>query len=111
MKQHYPKFILPWEFASGRSFHDLGLIPVIILRDDPRPVAEQLNDRYSHGGGWRPMARWKLNIDTREAQYPGDPRFQAIAWARLREERLMFFPYSWMAIIQPDDSFEMGRLD
>lgn len=104
--------ILTWELARvPYALETLGLIPTFLSADDPRPAAEQINENYAHGGGWRPLRRWKLNVDTREAQFPGDPRIEAIAWTRLRDEHIFVFPHAWVAIVQADGSFEMGRID
>ena len=56
----------------------LGFLPDILLASDRRSVKEQLEDRYAHGGGWRPMRtpKWKFNHDTLVIRFPGDPPFK-----------------------------------
>lgn len=102
---------LTWHLEPGTPAEALGLLPLFIFPGDPRPAAEQLQERYAHGGGWSPLQGWRLNRETREAQYPGDTRLCAIAWARLRSEELLFFPYAWLAIVQPDGAFAISRID
>jgi len=89
----------------------IGLLPEIFLDGDPRPAAEQAADRYAHGGGWRPQDGWELHPDG-VAVYPGDPPQNALAMATLHDnEVLLVFPHSYVAIVQPDGSFEMARMD
>lgn len=89
----------------------LGLIPEMLSESDPRPAREQLNTGYSHGGGWHPFNGFKLNTTTLELYYPGDPPTQPLAYANLRDERIVVYEHSWVAIIQKDNSFEVCRMD
>jgi len=66
---------------------DLGLLPSFLNENDPRPAAEQFNDRYMFGG-WHPMAGFKMN-----------------------DELILVYPGDWVAIVQPDKSFEVCRMD
>lgn len=90
----------------------LGLWPAIFDAADPRPAAEQANDRYSHGGGWSPMRGFKLT-EKRELCYPGDPALEPFAscFLPLTAETLFFYPHAQVAIVQADGSFEAGRMD
>ncbi len=97
----------------------LGLIPDFLDSADPRPAAAQIAENYAFSGGWKPMAVWELTpdnpVDYDETgpaiRYPGDPPLHAIAKARLREERIYVFPHAWVAIVQPDGTFEVSRMD
>lgn len=87
----------------------LGFLPGFLSEEDPRPAREQIDANYSHGGGWRPLAGW-----TREEltiTYDGDPPMVPFAMAFLRDEKLFFYPYSQVMIIQKDGSFEVARID
>lgn len=88
----------------------LGYIPGWLSEADPRPAAEQLNEHYAHGGGWQPFHGFTLG-EGNILQYPGDPPIKPLAFARLRDEAILFYPYSWVAIVQPDLSFEVCRMD
>lgn len=91
----------------------LGILPAFLHASDPRPAREQLHENYAHGGGWRPFEGFTLQ-DTFEGysiSYPGDPAHEETARARLHEELIVVFPYSWVAIIQPSGDFEIARLD
>lgn len=89
----------------------LGMIPSFLLTSDPRPAAEQIDDRYRHGGGWTPVPKFRLAPDTGILSYPGDPPLVPIAMTKLREEVIYFYDHSWLAILQPDGSSEVSRLD
>jgi hypothetical protein len=89
----------------------LGFIPHFLSPNDPRPAAEQINANYQHGGGWRAQPGFKLNPVTRALKYPGDPPLLPLAEAHLRDELILFYEYEYLAIIQPDNTFEVCRLD
>jgi hypothetical protein len=99
-------------------FHDeatpehLGFWPMIFLADDPRPAAEQINDRYAHGGGWNPLKGFTMT-EKMELCFPGDPTLKPFAGCSLplTKETLFFYPYSQVAIVQEDGNFEAGRMD
>ena len=42
---------------------------------------------------------------------PGDPPFRALAYAQLRGERIIMFQSAFVAIVQPDGSYEVSRMD
>ena len=89
----------------------LGYLPTFFSEHDPRPAAVQLDENYKHGGGWNPLPGWKMNPVTRRIQYPGDPSLTPIATTMLHDERLLFYDYAIFCIVQPDGSFECGRVD
>jgi hypothetical protein len=88
-----------------------GYLPYMFSADDPRPAREQINQRYAHGGGWEPQDGFDLDVDTLVARYPGDPPFHAIAFAMLQREMIVLFEHEYLAIVQPDGSFEMARVN
>jgi hypothetical protein len=94
-----------------KSDVNLGFLPGLIDEGDARPVAEQLNDRYRHGGGWQPMPGFKLNPGTLTLKYPEDPPMKPLAMSVLRDETLVFYPYAFLMILQPDGAFEVSRVD
>lgn len=99
---------------------DLGLIPSFFHESDPRPAKEQIADRYSYGGGWTPLDGFVMNEEDHSIQYISksldegeeqDPPLRVLAEAQFRDEKLYFYPHAWLAIVQPDGSFEVSRLD
>ncbi len=92
------------------TLEHLGFIPEMLSEEDPRPVREQLDENYAHGGGWDPFKGFKMREDN-SIKYPGDPAHPPLARARLREETIYFYESAWVAIVQPDGSFEISRMD
>ena len=88
----------------------VGLIPAFLDEKDPRPAAEQFNERYAHGGGWRPQGKFKM-LDDGSLKYPGDPPFPVLAAILFRDENIYIYQYGYVAIRQKDGSFEVCRMD
>ena len=108
----------------------LGLIPHFLWDTDPRPAAEQIDERYAHGGGWRPMHGFLpigvYNFAAGVApklRYPGDPPFHPYAMAtlhswrhdELREEVgaevFVIYEHAICAIFREGELYQVARLD
>ncbi len=108
-----------WFTLNPRAKDALGAIPSFLTLHDPRPAREQFNDAYAHGGGWRPFEGFALenfshrsdNTGKAALLYPGDPPTPEIARCILREETIILFAHSWVAIVQRDGAFEVSRMD
>lgn len=102
-----------WMMENGYRLADLGMLATMLTESDPRPAAEQFNERYNHGGDWQPTTtrRWKLNLEKQSLTYPGDPPLYPIAWGVLRDERIYVFQHSWVCIVQENGNFEVARMD
>jgi hypothetical protein len=101
-----------WVMIDPR-FHPMGLgfLPEILLDDDKRPVKEQLEDRYRHGGGWRPIPGITMGAQ-RVLHFAGDPPYRPAALAKINDEFVIFYPQaSLLAVVQPDNSYEVVRVD
>lgn len=108
------------EFLDSRYTLDhLGFLPEILDSADPRPVAEQLDERYAHGGGYRPSkdTRWKL-IDRADFRlhYPGDPIFKPAAkfiFPKTKEVAFFYPDGSFLLIVQEEGfgSYVITRVD
>ena len=105
--------------------HRMGLIPDILLQNDRKPVAEQLNLRYAHGGGYFPFsnkAEFSLNPNRLR---PGqatltyacadgvleDFREWGRCWFPHSRELAILFDGAIMAIVAEDDSWQLTRVD
>lgn len=88
----------------------LGFIPHFLYESDPRPAAEQFQERYVFGG-WRPFQGFTMAADGSNIVYPGDPPMRLIAETKLREETIRLYECAWVAILQPDGSFEIAHMD
>src|SRR6185436_6514294 len=88
----------------------LGFIPGFLDEDDKRPAKEQFDDRYV--SGWMPTGADKFKLlDGYRLKYPGDPVQQPLALTKLRDEVIVLYEGDFVAIIQPDRSFEVARMD
>jgi hypothetical protein len=92
------------------QFHPemLGIIPTFFNEGDDRPARAQIDSAYI--GGWSPMPGFKM-LPNGNLSYPGDPPVILLAESRLRDEVIRFYDHAWVAVIQPDGSFEVSRLD
>ncbi len=90
----------------------LGFLPEILLPDDPRPVREQLAERYTHGGGYNPFKGFTLDSGTMTLTYPGDPPLRPGALLKIGKEVVFYYPRgSWLLIMQTDKSWVVTRVD
>lgn len=87
----------------------LGFIPEFLSTQDPRPAVEQLDANYSHGGGWHDFEGFKMTETG--IKYPGDPEMKLLAEAKLRDETIRVYECAWVAVVQPDGSFRICRMD
>ena len=107
----YPDVMMTWMLLHPNMTPEhLGLLPGMLDANDQRPAREQLVANYQHGGGWFPMQGHVLGPDN-SLTYPGDPPLAPLAYTRLRDELIVFYDASFVAIIQPDRTFEVCRLD
>ena len=88
----------------------LGFLPDMLSEADPRPAREQFHENYRHGGGWKPFKGHTM-LPNGDLAYPGDPDTKLLYETKLRDETIRFYAYSWVAIIQPDGSHEISRMD
>ena len=105
----YPGSIWELKHPDVTAEH-LGMIPQFLDKDDPRPAREQFDANYRHGGGWCPFAGHKI-LSNGKLKYPEDPPLELLAETQLRDEVIRFYECSWVAIIQPDGSYEIARMD
>lgn len=93
-----------------------GYIPMFLTRDHGT-AKELINDGYV--GGWRPFKGFKLQIERASKTampvfhltYPGDPELRVRAVGKFGDETLVLFESDWLAIIQPNDQWEIARID
>lgn len=103
--------MLDWKLLHPRMTMDhLGFIPHFLNDTNPEPAKEQIDANYKHGGGWHPFKGFKLAPDN-SLTYPGDQALHPLAEARLRDELILFYNGAWVAIVQPDRTFEVARID
>ena len=102
--------MLDWVFLDSRvTIKTLGYIPGWLSEASPLSAEEQIDKGYQYGG-FQPFQGFTLNKDN-SLSYPGDPKLKPLAQARLRDELVVFYQYDWVAVIQPDRSFVVARID
>jgi hypothetical protein len=103
--------MLTWQFLHPEMTPEhLGYLPSFLSEDDPRPAREQFDERYV--SGWNKFMGYRLGLDgDHTLYYPGDPPLQPLAQCQFRDELIVFYQHAWVAIIQPDRSFEVARMD
>lgn len=106
----------------------LGLIPHFLWDTDPRPAIDQINERYAHGGGWKPIGKFlpigAYNFAEGVApklRYPGDPPLHPYAMMTLHGEEANFgespmeviviYESAFVAIFRDGELFSVSRLD
>jgi hypothetical protein len=92
------------------SIEMLGFLPSFISEEDPRPAREQFNTNYGHAGGWSPFQGFTM-LPNGNLKYPEDPETRLLWETKLRDETIRFYEHAWVAIIQPDGSHEICRMD
>lgn len=106
-----PEHLMVWQFLHpDMTIEHLGLLPGMLDPADPDSAKVQFDKSYQHGGGWCHQPGFVLSDDN-TMTYPGDPPFGPLAMTYLRDELIIFYPCSYVAVIQPDRTFEMCRMD
>lgn len=93
-----------------RGEYAMGFIPSWLDDRNSMPAAKQLNAHYQHGGGWQPFNGFTLQPDN-SVTYPDDPSYKPLASIQFRDELVLIYDHAWVAIVQPDRSFEICRMD
>jgi hypothetical protein len=86
----------------------LGFIPDFLSETDPRPAKEQFDSNYI--GGWRNAKGFQLDDDN-ALTAADDPPLEPLAKCYFRDEMILFYRHSWVAIVQRDRTFEVSRMD
>ncbi len=102
-----------WTMLHPRvTLDDLGFLPSFLQDNDPRPVHEQIAERYAHGGGWSPYGKGKWrHLGGHVLKFPGDPELRPLAEAKVHDETVVFYEHAVLAVFQPDGKFEVTRVD
>ena len=108
--------VMVWHLAPGATPEMLGLIPEFISSVDPRPLIEQIDDAYAHGGGWNEFDGFTLdrtsgNVFEWFLTYPGDPPLYPLAACKVRDEVLLFWPFAWVTICTKEGGFNCAKID
>lgn len=100
---------LDWTLNHPKmTVEHLGFIPTFLSLADPRPAKEQFDTGYV--GGWTPFKGFRMSED-RTLTYPGDPPMKPLAETNFRDEKIYVYQSAWVAVVQPDGSHEICRMD
>lgn len=98
--------------GTHSEFDLVGLTPAFLNETSDDDAVTQLNRHYAHGGGWHDFEGFSFKDgDEPQLLYPGDPPMEAVAMWKLRDERIILFDHAWVAVVQPDNSFRVARMD
>jgi hypothetical protein len=113
MPTFYPRAQAAIDRGSHNPFDLVGLTPQFLSEADPADAVTQLHNHYGHGGGWHDFNGFTLiEVDgLPQLTYPSDPPTEAIAYWQLRDEKIILFDHAWMAVVQPDQTFRVARMD
>jgi hypothetical protein len=91
----------------------LGMIPLMLSPHDERPMVEQLNEGYQHGGGWQPFKGFSVNSsgDYYYLTYPNDPPYKERARITMNGETLAVFDSAWVLVIDKEGKNHIARMD
>jgi hypothetical protein len=110
----YPRAARAISSGMREPFDLVGFTPSFLNEASTDDAVTQLDRNYAHGGGWHEFEGFKLvgaDTDAPELHYPGDPPTEAVARWVLRDERIILFDHAWVAVVQPDGSFRVSRMD
>lgn len=103
--------MITWNARHPRFQPDmLGYVLDFLDEDDPRPAQQQFDANYRFGAGWT-TGKFTIAAINDALCYPGDPPQPPLAECQLRHERVLFYPHELIAIVQPDGSFVVQRMD
>lgn len=71
---------------------------------------QAIHRHYGHGGGWQPFHGFVMGPGNALA-YPGDPKLYPVARATFRGQEIYVYEHSWIAVVNPDGSYEVCRVD
>ena len=97
-----------YALTKGHGIDELGFLPDFLNEEDPRSASAQFDANYV--GGWNPFPGFTMTEDG-ALQYPEDPPMVPIGCTTLRNETIFFYPYAFVAVKQPDGTFEVARMD
>lgn len=89
----------------------LGFLPGFLDERDPASAKDQFDKNYQHGGGWQSFDGFVFDPVKHTLKYPGDLPYIPLARMMLRDETIYFYNHAWVAIVQPDGSFDVARMD
>jgi hypothetical protein len=105
-KEYAPEPPLVWS-----NPHVIGYLVNFLNPSDPRGAVAQIGTSYI--SGWNDFNGFQLNKsgDRYSLAYPNDRPMRELSRTTMRGETIVLFEYDWVAVIQPNGSFKVARLD
>lgn len=105
---------LPTEWTPMTDM--LGFLPEIIYSHIDAPAAEQITERYAHGGGYKPRPGFELvpgGLGDAKLSYRGDPDLREMARIYLPYscELVILFEHSFVGIVSDEGELSVTRMD
>lgn len=90
----------------------LGDVPLWLSYSDTQVKARDIFHRH-YVAGWHPGMTGTSFIMKEDGTllYPGDPAMRPLVRIKHGDEEVFQYEHSWVAIRQPDGSFEVDRMD
>jgi len=99
-----------WEVLDKQlTQKNISYLKFFLHEDDQRSASEQINERYRYGS-WHNFKGFK-HLGDGVIQFQDAPVDYPIAKAHLRAEVIYAYRYDWIAVFQPDGSFEVSRVN
>jgi len=96
----------------GFDVHGLFIVEAMLVRPSSMAARDKINARYAHGGGWHSFEGFeRASPDSHTLTFRGDPPLHPLATMEHAEEVLAFYEGEWLAVFQPDGTFEISRID
>jgi hypothetical protein len=87
-----------------------GLIPGFLDENDPRSAREQFHANYF--GGWYPFDGFTFDLENGTLHsLLGDPPLELRSVIQFRDELILLFDHMWVLVLQPDNSWEVSKMD
>ena len=106
--------VLDWhtntQYSEDEARLHLGRIPILIDPDSDDPVWLKFTANYERGWNPEPPGKWSL-MEDHYLLYPGLPPIAPAAMAYHRSEQVLVYPAGWVAIVQLDGAFTIGRIE
>lgn len=103
--------VLVYYMRPGYRPEDIGFVPYFFEAGDERHPAEQIAERYAHGGGWTPQEGFTIEEDGLRYKDGAKDRLLFSFMVHGHPQTLHLYECAWLAIVEPDGSFAVSRVD
>ena len=104
---------MTWELLHpDMTAEALGLLPLMLSEEDMRSARDQLQWHCAQHSKPVVFTTWgfTFNPKTYSLKADGTAINRPLAKSSLRDETILFYRFSWLVIMQPDDSYVVARI-